>query len=491
MEGSKGGDPPDPGAEASTTTGPQLVLYSNEHRFSWYKVIVQAKPGSVSNSQDTTRKPFLRALAVSKVLGDVTNYSKDITEVRRLTRTKFLIICSTAGCANKIVQSEKVKSLYHAFIPQVYLTRTAIMRDVDVEVDGEMITEEEIFNNIDCGQFKLIKVQRLNRKVMNDDSKPTFVPSTSVKLVFDGQDMPSHVYLWYTRLPCEPFIQNPTQCFTCFKFGHVSKFCSTKSSLCRKCFQVEAENHVCDLVNLKCLNCHGPHNVNSKNCPEFDRQKNIKVLMSTRNMCFPEAADLVPSSKRSYAIQTKNPFDALNDVSADFSDFPELKRKNPHGRREFTKYIPPALPQSVKRKPTFNQSSAPISSNQAAKKNRTDTGFLDKMRNLTKPQKFYSDKEISGMFYANAKTNKIDSTSANVLPSDVPTQGSQGITLSATPNLQTKRNEIVVNNNSPVISCNNHNNDDVHMSENMTYNNSHNNQMLPGSYPNVNSPDLS
>ncbi|KAI5698596.1 hypothetical protein M8J75_006073 [Diaphorina citri] len=493
MEEGTGGKPPDtarPGVDA-VGTAPEPVLYSNEHKFNWYKVIIQVKPASLSISSDTTRKPYLRAIAVSKVLGEVTNYSKDITEVRRLTRTKFLIICSTAGCANRIVQSEKVKSLYAAFIPQVYLTRAAILRDVDVEVDGEPITDEEIFNHLDCGNFKLLKVQRLNRKVMIE-SKATYVPSTSVKLVFDGQDMPTHVYLWYTRLQCEPFVQNPVQCFTCFKFGHVTKYCSTKTSLCRKCYQIETEGHECDLLNLKCLNCHGPHNVNSKNCPEFERQKNIKLLMSTRNMCFPEAADLVPSSKRSFAFQTKNSFAVLDtDVSADFSDFPEIKRKTPNaqGRRDFVKYVPPPLPQTVKRKPSGFNFSAPSSGNQAPKKNKTDPPLFEKMRNMTKPQQFHSDKEISNMFYRHAMNNKTDKQVGNVVSfAGVSSQGSQSSTFRSLPGNQSVNTKNISSN----VSQTSNQMEDVHMSDQPDNNVVNNTKpKLLGTYSNVLSPDLS
>lgn len=481
-EESTGGKPPD--TRSPGDAAPEPLLYSHQHKFSWYKVIIQAKP---SKNQDTTLKPFLRALAVSKVLGDVTNYSKDITEVRRLTRTKFLVICSTAGCANKIVQSEKVQSLYAALIPQVYLTRTAILRDVDVDIDGVFISDEEIFNNLDCGNFKLLKVERLNRKVMID-SNATYVPSTSVKLMFDGQDMPTHVFLWYTRLKCEPFIQNPVQCFTCYKFGHITKYCSTKTSLCRKCFQIESKDHTCDLINLKCLNCHGAHNVNSKNCPELERQKNIKLLMSTRNMCFPEAAELVPSSKRSYAIQTKNSFSALNtDVPAGVSDFPELKRKTPQGRREFTKYAPPSLPQTIKRKPAFNFS-APSTLNQFIKKNRTEPALFDKMKNMTKPQQFHSDKELSQMIYKNAKNNNEEKNTFNTTPSGELSQGSQDSQLNSIPfpfEQITIDKSIIDNSQTSNIDQM----EDVNMSD--SGNTSHDNIMLLGTYSNVLSPNLS
>ncbi|KAI5692824.1 hypothetical protein M8J75_001810 [Diaphorina citri] len=430
--------PPDssPGNTAPDPISRNILLYSSEHKFNWYKLLIQAKP---SDNVDTSRKPYVRVLAI-------------------------------------------------------YLTRTAILRDVDVDIDGEKITDDEIKNNLDTGNFKLLTVQRLNRKVVVD-GKANYVPSTSVKLVFDGQDMPKYVYLWYTRLQCEPFIQNPIQCFTCYKFGHVSKYCQTKSSLCKRCFQIELEDHSCDLVNLKCLNCHGPHNVNSRSCPEYERQRNIKLLMSTRNMCFPEAADLIPSSKPSYAVQTKNSFEVLGeDISGNFSEFPKLNSKNQKGQREFIKYVPPSLPSRTIKRKTINETII-------AKKNRNESVFVEKMKDITKPQQFYSDKEVSTMFYKNAENIKNSSDriqSSQASESQVQSfdfssfSGNQGKTNYSNsmknfrPMLYTMQGNKKSNSNNVDKSVDN--NDDIQMSESSA---DKTNDLPLGSYANVFSPDLS
>ncbi|KAI5696717.1 hypothetical protein M8J76_000355 [Diaphorina citri] len=41
-----------------------------------------------------------------------------------------------------------------------------------------------------------------------------------------------------------------------------------------------------------------------------------------------------------------------------------------------------------------------------AKKNRNESVFVEKMKDITKPQQFYSDKEVSTMFYKNAENIK-------------------------------------------------------------------------------------
>ncbi|KAI5707695.1 hypothetical protein M8J77_007945 [Diaphorina citri] len=57
--------PPDssPGNTAPDPISRNILLYSSEHKFNWYKLLIQAKP---SDNVDTSRKPYVRVLAVSK-----------------------------------------------------------------------------------------------------------------------------------------------------------------------------------------------------------------------------------------------------------------------------------------------------------------------------------------------------------------------------------------------------------------------------------------
>uniref|UniRef100_A0A8D8Q7D3 Uncharacterized protein n=1 Tax=Cacopsylla melanoneura TaxID=428564 RepID=A0A8D8Q7D3_9HEMI len=258
------------------------------------------------------------------------------------------------------------------------------------------------------------------------------------------------------------------------------KYCSTKSTLCKKCFSIELDNHVCDLVNLKCLNCHGPHNVNSKNCPEFERQKTIKIMMSTRNMCFPEAADLIPSSKQSYSVQTRNSFHVLDPDGADQgTDFPELRNKNPCPRREFAKYVPPPLStktSTFKRKTVL--SFAAPGSDRGSKKNKTEPQLFKDMKNLTRQEQYHKDKEIASMFYNNAKNNKLDFASTTNL-----SQGTQSCSGSPSVVHQTTVLNNIDNANliDPTF--------DVLMSEN-TNSDGYKGPPELGDFPNVRSPDL-
>lgn len=390
----------------------QAVLYKSGMRCDTYKLIVQMKPNSAPAGNDGGKRTFryIRSLILSRLLADITNKSPDILEIRRLNRSKFMVVCATSKCANEIVENEKMKEQFMAFIPANYVTRACIIRDVDVE-----ITDDEIRENIDVGSFKIIHMQRLNRKTFVD-GKVNYVPSSTVKFVFEGQDMPKFVYLWYSRLPCEPFIQNPIQCFSCFRYGHITKYCKSKK-LCNKCFHEDDDEHECNLVELKCLNCGGKHNSNSKSCPEYERQRNIKLLMSTRSLCFPEANALIPRVQDSYTIRTKNSFAVLenignedsSNVSSFNTDYPELKSNHPKNLRTYDRYVPPPLSVSnMTRPPKRKPETSEFNREKLTVQNKKNRNLTEAMSQITKPDTYYKGNEISKMIYKGCAENKID-----------------------------------------------------------------------------------
>lgn len=242
---------------------------------------------------------------------------QDIPEFNRISRTKIVVSCKSRANANALVADEQIKMNYNIFIPAAYVYKFAILKGVDLD-----FSEDEIFQNIDARNFNVVGVQRLNRRVPNPDSGPKYVPSTSIKLMFEGQSIPSYIYLFHVRGEIEPFMQVVTQCFKCLKFGHTLARCKSESK-CKQCCETisTSESHTCQKP-VSCFHCHGLHPSTSKrDCPEYSRQCDIKKLMMAQPLCFQEAAQSFPKknektfSSRLQSRLERHKFPALSNES--------------------------------------------------------------------------------------------------------------------------------------------------------------------------------
>ena len=82
-----------------------------------------------------------------------------------------------------------------ASIPSHILNRQAIIRYVPTD-----LFNDEIFIKLTSpSHIKLLKVERINRRIINDDKSTALAPFKSILLTFEDQNLPSHVFLFYVR----------------------------------------------------------------------------------------------------------------------------------------------------------------------------------------------------------------------------------------------------------------------------------------------------
>ena len=63
--------------------------------------------------------------------------------------------------------------------------------------------------------------------------------------------------------------RTPVACFKCRRFGHRARDCM-RPETCDMCGQ---EGHLrCETVNLRCVNCQGPHRASQRECPAYRRE---------------------------------------------------------------------------------------------------------------------------------------------------------------------------------------------------------------------------
>ncbi|KAI5711569.1 hypothetical protein M8J76_000147 [Diaphorina citri] len=301
---------------------PQSTLYNESISYPDYKIVIQSK--HIDNIPQ-----FLCSQKVGKSLAHHCKCDKEsIVDINRVSRSKLVITVKSAKLANAIVQNPNIKTLYNAFIPAAYTCRYAIAKGINID-----FSDKELKQNIDTRQHKLINIQRLNRRKINENGEVEYVKCQTVRLLFEGPDIPQHILLYFNRIQCEPSIMPVRQCQNCFRFGHISKYCrGTKK--CRMCAAESDPNHQCS-KNPHCINCKDNHIATSPDCKELTKQKNIKKMMSVRRVLYHEALQTFSTNESNkYAIATNNRFESLTQDS----DFPSLPTK--HGNENIQAYIP-------------------------------------------------------------------------------------------------------------------------------------------------------
>ena len=68
--------------------------------------------------------------------------------------------------------------------------------------------------------------------------------------------------------------RTPVACFKCRRFGHRARDC-VRPETCDMCGQEGHER--CETVNLRCVNCQGPHRASHRECPAYRKEMDRMV----------------------------------------------------------------------------------------------------------------------------------------------------------------------------------------------------------------------
>jgi hypothetical protein len=81
---------------------------------------------------------------------------------------------------------------------------------------------------------KFVKMERLSR---NLEGKR--VPSTSIRVVFEGGQLPNRIKIGYIAYSIRPYFFPPLQCYRCQRYGHSADGCNSK----KRCLVCAEEHH--------------------------------------------------------------------------------------------------------------------------------------------------------------------------------------------------------------------------------------------------------
>lgn len=223
--------------------------------------------------------------------------------VKKIGRNRVSLAFAHFTKANEFLSHSSLsENNFKAFIPTYNITRMGVVRGIPAEWSPEEVLENI---NVPFGCGKILKMRRLNYKTMIDGS-PTWKPSQSVVLTFDGQVLPKRIYMCYNALPVELYKFPTVQCYLCSRFGHVKAQCRSKPR-CYKCGQSHtAESCSIQEDKATCIHCSGHHFAINKHCPELERQIRIKKSMAESCISYAEANKLHPPVKKSFSDVTSS-----------------------------------------------------------------------------------------------------------------------------------------------------------------------------------------
>ena len=147
---------------------------------------------------------------------------------------------------------------------------------------------------VDCSEEELLSelseqgVQAVKRFTFRREG--TVRPSYSVLLTFSTPTLPQFIKAAYLHVPVEPFIPSPLRCFKCQEFGHHRDRCP-RNARCGRC-GAEHEEDSCS-ASPRCVNCKGSHPSFSRDCPQWQHEREIQRVRVTQKVSFPEARRLV------------------------------------------------------------------------------------------------------------------------------------------------------------------------------------------------------
>lgn len=139
--------------------------------------------------------------------------------------------------------------------------------------------------------------------------------TSSVKVTFRGNRLPSYVLLGHVRHPVSPFKARPIQCFNCFGFGHKQVACK-RPKTCRHCAQHHDQtDSTCLSLSAKCVNCGQNHEATARSCPKGREVETIQTYSKANSVDFHAAKS---------ALEHEELFPALEFTPADSSVTKEL-----------------------------------------------------------------------------------------------------------------------------------------------------------------------
>lgn len=199
---------------------------------------------------------------------------------------RLLIKAKTYKAANSIFQIKAVPG-FDVMVAEY----TQLNKSVGVIFDRSLTaaSDEEILEELKPFNCKIV------RRVMKTGKDGEKFATGTFFLTFSTLKLPKEITIGYNMHKMEPYVPNPTRCFKCQRFGHVSNSCRSNDKICVNCGEVEhtTKDEKCGNPP-RCVNCKATsHNAMSRDCPEYMYRKKIEELKIHEEKSHVEATRLL------------------------------------------------------------------------------------------------------------------------------------------------------------------------------------------------------
>ncbi|XP_077274290.1 uncharacterized protein LOC143903991 isoform X1 [Temnothorax americanus] len=153
---------------------------------------------------------------------------------------------------------------------------------------------------------KILSIERMYRRKWDpENSKTTLVATDSIIVTFKDKNIRDlTVFDNGIALRVRRYVPQVRQCFNCFRFGHTKLSCKSDT----RCIICGDKAHGRCEREQRCYNCGGQHKSTFRGCPQYDKNKNINIVMAHRNVSFYSARQIVEGETTDSSQEFQNKF---------------------------------------------------------------------------------------------------------------------------------------------------------------------------------------
>lgn len=263
---------------------------------------------------------------------------RGLIRIKRIGFRRAKVLYENATEANQLIKKmdDLKKFNLKPFIPIGFVVKYGIIRDIPKNISTEKL-EKNIRSNIPVRPGSVFRFTRVDP--YNESKK---INTTTIKVGFQGNDLPESVTLFLSERKVEFFVPRPKQCHRCGRLGHITKTCKASRLCCLRCGRKNEDgtdgncNPPCNNEPQICILCgKNDHNCFDRaiKCPKKLEQEDLNKIMVINNLAYSEVKDRYPNP--SNAVKTSsNQFSLLAGRDYDLN-FPEIPSRSPKTKNNY------------------------------------------------------------------------------------------------------------------------------------------------------------